>query len=496
MQRLTIYFGLLYLCLIALSWPAHLQSGDNQKSIATAEAIVNEGTLLIDDKYQAKVGSRPHVDIEGKTYSRFGIGLAIIYIPVAFVLKLLSSLGATDTIRHVLFSAIPVAFGITNCGFVYLAAKELGGNRAKATIIAFISSVYTLSFRYTVHDHSEIIQACFFMGALMLLLKQRQVFQLPAFCLLSATVLIKDYNIAIVGLYGLFAIYLAHQRKYAFKRSFANMGAPVAIAVAIILILNYVRYGGILTSGYGNEVFGFSIDYFKRDYWKLLFSFEMGVFTFNPILLISVVGLIIGLKNRNYAMLLILCSFGFLWLLSAFFYAPKGAWSLGPRYIVPILPLLSLGLVFLNFKKRSVTIALIVLLTPAAILSPIYVLQKTQEYDVIRFNLAEDAPALPAQINGLTKILRLKVTGHHQIYPASAFTRNDSTEVYNLEGFETYQFVNTWYSHLATRQKLPIRLPLLCLHLALFMLAYISVIIALIRFPSIESPSSQRPEPQ
>lgn len=495
MHRVTLYFSILYVCLVALSWPAHLQSGDNLTSIVTAQAIINEGTMLIDERYQAKSDQRPHVDIEGKTYSRFGIGLPLLYLPIVVTSNLLSSFIDQEIANHILFSAVPVTFGIIHFYLLFLVMIRLGASSPKAIILTFSASVFTLVFRYTVYDHSEIIQACLFMGALLLLLERRQFYQLSAFSLLSLTVLIKAYNIAIFGLFGLLAIYLCHERKNNIWKTVLYAGIPLLITTIGIFVLNYQRYGAILESGYGKEVTSFAFEYFNRDFWKLLFSFEMGFFTFSPLLLLGVAGMILKFKNRKHITLPALGVFLFLWLLSAFFYEPKGAWSLGPRYIVPAIPFLSLGLVFLNYQARLVRITFITLLTLAAILSPIYVLQKTQEYDVIRFNLSEDHSRLPAQIPGLAKLLWLKSQGYtDQEYPVSQFTGEDSQTIYNLTDYQTYRAVNTWYSHFSDKLGIPLRQPFLAIHLTLFLAAYLSVVISLLHRKSpllVANPSPQ-----
>jgi FtsH-binding integral membrane protein len=123
-----------------------------------------------------KTDRRPNVEIAEKTYSRFGIGLPLIYTPVVIASNALSSFGSRQIIDNLLILAIPVFFGILDFLFLWLVAKEIGASNHTAIIVAFISSVFTLSFRYTVHDHSEIMQACFFMGALPLLLKQKIAF--------------------------------------------------------------------------------------------------------------------------------------------------------------------------------------------------------------------------------------------------------------------------------------------------------------------------------
>lgn len=489
LHKTVIFLGALYLALLGLSWPGHLQSIDNELSVATAEAMLLERTLLIDESYQPKIGGRPLVDVKGKTYSRFGIGLPLLYTPAVIANSLASKFVDPKFAKHTIYSLIPALFGVLNSIFLFLIVRELGANQPKAALITFIACVFTLAFRYSLHDHSEGIQSAFFLAALLLILKGRPTLEFPAFCLLAFTVLVKDYNLIIVGLFGLFTLSQCRNRGGSILGCLARMGVPIAAAVALILGLNFYRYGNPFTSGYGEEAAGFGFDFFLRDAWPLLFSFDMGYYTFSPVLLLAATGLLLGYKKRPALCLMILGTFMFLWLLSGFFWAPTGAWSLGPRYIVPSILLMCIGLVFLDFNRRYAKWSLIALLLPAAVLSPLYVLQKTQEYNVIRFNQAVDEDAMPPQLIGLAKTISLKAQGFEQLYPAEAFTTDKQQQDFDLTEFQTFLHVNTWYSHLENRTGLPLRWPLLTVHLIIFAGAFFYVIFLVFRC-RFEEPSN------
>jgi len=215
-------------------------------SIATAQAIYHEGTMLIDKRYQTKIDIRPHADIEGKTYSRFGIGLPLIYLPIVGLSDFLGHYVNQDLADHLLFSAVPSFFGIVLFLALFKTMRKSGVNQTMAMVLTFASSVFTLSFRYSVHDHSEIIQASLFMCALLLILDKRQWLEIIAFSLLALTIMIKTYNIAIYGLFGLFVVYQSFHRQRSFWRTIIYAGAPLILTIFTIGALNYLRYGNAL----------------------------------------------------------------------------------------------------------------------------------------------------------------------------------------------------------------------------------------------------------
>ena len=51
---------------------------------------------------------------------------------------------------------------------------------------------------------------------------------------------------------------------------------PIGI---ILALFNFLRFGSIFESGYGSEATSFSLQFFKRDWFDYLFSFERGIFS-------------------------------------------------------------------------------------------------------------------------------------------------------------------------------------------------------------------------
>lgn len=81
--------------------------------------------------------------------------------------------------------------------------------------------------------------------------------------------------------------------------------------------------------------------------WLLLVSPFRGVFLLAPVLLLSLYGLVVWLREKTFAAeaRLALAVFGFFFLVNMSFNGYHGGYAAGPRYLVPGLPFLALPLV-------------------------------------------------------------------------------------------------------------------------------------------------------
>jgi hypothetical protein len=114
---------------------------------------------------------------------------------------------------------------------------------------------------------------------------------------------------------------------------------PLAGCAALLLWHNAARFGSPLNSGYSDE--GFTTPLYVGLY-GLLFSSGKSIFLYAPPVLLGLPGLA-WLWRRRPAEALLAGGVGLVTLLySAAWWAWYGGWSWGPRFLVPVLPLLIL----------------------------------------------------------------------------------------------------------------------------------------------------------
>ena len=110
---------------------------------------------------------------------------------------------------------------------------------------------------------------------------------------------------------------------------------PILISVLIYLAYNYIRRGNPLYFGYEEE--RFSEDFIKG-FYGLILSPGKGLFIYNPILLLSLLGIRYIIKQKRGR--LYLC--GYIIVINILFYSKwhnwEGGWTWGPRFLIPTLP--------------------------------------------------------------------------------------------------------------------------------------------------------------
>jgi hypothetical protein len=97
--------------------------------------------------------------------------------------------------------------------------------------------------------------------------------------------------------------------------------------------------------------------------WLITVTPYRGIFFLSPVLLMSIYGIIVWLREKTYAaearLALAIC--GFFFLVNASFNGYHGGFSAGPRYLIPALPFLALPLVVAFTRWRRLTGALAVI---------------------------------------------------------------------------------------------------------------------------------------
>ena len=144
----------------------------------------------------------------------------------------------------------------------------------------------------------------------------------------------------------------------------ARFGIPLAISLLFLGMLNYVRFGGVFVTGRPDADFVFLAPW--RGLWGLLLSPGRGLLVFSPVCLAGFVGFYLLIRQRpifgSTLLIAVVCRIFFF----AGFHDWHGGFGLGPRYLVPVLPilLLPLGLIIhraiLSGSRRNLVAVLLI----------------------------------------------------------------------------------------------------------------------------------------
>ena len=184
-----------------LTAKGHIEINDTDYSLRTAQAIVEDGTLLIEPPDPDMAEDAP-VLVNGKIYSKYGVGLVVLFLPIVLTAKLLAFLPGPDE-SHILgflvsFYNIPFAIGAL-C-FFHRICIHLGATVSGSNLAVLILGIGTFFWKYTVTDYSEVTQLFFILGTAYFLFRDKNGDMFKASIMFSGLLLMKMVNLLLVFL--------------------------------------------------------------------------------------------------------------------------------------------------------------------------------------------------------------------------------------------------------------------------------------------------------
>jgi hypothetical protein len=448
----TLWY-LLFICLVIYIFSAkgYVAVPDTDYSIETAEAIVERGQL--DIPYgEGETLKAP----DGRSYSKFGIGLPLYFVPIVVAgngLSRMTGLPAQEMIGFLVsFANIP--FAILALFFFAKLLRLFGIAEVQAGLLLVGLGLGTLTWPYAVFDFSEAMQ----MGLLMLAVYGVTRRSNPAIVAAGAAfawlVLVKLIYVVFLPAFAIYLLTRPEELRHRL-RILALFTFPLIVACGFLSWLNVVRFGSAFESGYGSEARQFIPSQMWTTVPKFLGSLETGIFVYCPILILGVLGWWEFFKRRRAEAALCLAFIigNFIWATSWWAWGEGWTWW-GPRLLVPTIPLWFLPCAFLfqgaRSRRRLVLFALVTLI---AIITQIPgVLVKDQEIETIKFGMltAAEQKAAPSDYVMAYILLEHKLVLRNEVYRISEFGIPGNREL-NLTGYRTFQGLNLW-TELGARQ--------------------------------------------
>ncbi len=260
--------------------------------------------------------------------------------------------GAQDVVMDAAMVASSATFAALAAALVFLALVRLGIPQRTAVITACVVGLSTPLFSYASWLYSEPLSAAIFLAAAVVLFtgdKERAVSGRQAAVaglLLGLAVWVRPTHLIAVPVFAL--ALLVRDREKAWRAVF-TVCAMAGVFGAAYLLRNQYFFGNPLDFGYptasdgGKNLNSFHTPLLTGLY-GLLFSPGKSVFLFAPVILLAIAGLRrLARLDRGLAVLA-----GGMPLAYLFFYARytqwEGGFCVGPRYLLPAIPLLCLGL--------------------------------------------------------------------------------------------------------------------------------------------------------
>jgi hypothetical protein len=365
-----------------LTSTGRVRTPDEYNTLYTTESLVLRGSTAVPQAVQLH-NFYGRFDVHGVPRAAYTPGHALLCVPWyavgQYALARLPGVPAEDTDLVVAFASClsSATFAALTVTFFFLLLSGIGIPLRAALMATAMVGLATPIFAYSGWLFSEPLSAAIFTGVAWLVFRPKRgdrIHEEPerqsvsresvslrtaalAGLVLGLATIVRPTNVLAIGIFML--ALLARDGKAALRTA-CVMCATSAIGVAILLAHNALLFGSPFAFGYptaaegGKQLNRFDTPFLTGVY-GFLFSPGKSVFIFAPPVILALAGLR-GLWQRERGLAALAVLFP---LIEVLFFAKYSQWEggycVGPRYLVPALVFLSLGLgpVLADARARS-----------------------------------------------------------------------------------------------------------------------------------------------
>lgn len=336
-----------------LVYTGRVTSADGSAILAVTAALVRHGNADIsivgaeDALFERDMSRMGVLGQDGALYSKKGITPSLALIPLVFAAQLVPWLPIQATAS--LFN--PLVTSLTVC-LLFSMVRRIGFSVSVGMGVSLICGLATTAFPYTNTLFGEPLAALLVLAAVYALERRRASadvrWPLLAGAALGCAVGINLSYMLMALTVGMFllVIVLASGAQFIRRQVIAEVfiyAIPIILMLLLIGFYNWARFGNALNSGYYFEAGEGFTRPIPAGLFGLFLSPYRGLVWYSPMTLAAVPGLLLLRKQHPSLTALIIT----LVFVQAVTYAGWWSWHggvvWGPRFLVPILPLLSIG---------------------------------------------------------------------------------------------------------------------------------------------------------
>ena len=343
-------FLLLFSC-YALTTPGHLSSIDGNIILQSSRNLLATGSGDVPRDTSDVRDALTPAGVDGRFYPVWGPGLVLAHVPTLFVVRHLEFLRPVIGARLVSSRQRDEFYAPFTCAWLMAAAvvalalcgPALGFAWRGSLWLAALVAIASPLWHYARFDTNEPLQCAALIWATYFLLRVKNgaggVSAAGAGAMLGIAVAAKAQNVSIVPWFLLYAAWVAPAPR---MRALVPMLAPLATAALALGALNYARYGSPINTGYHLQASAFQHPFFDGVF-VLLFSLGFGLFTFFPALYVLPLSAFRFVTLFAAESALIVAALLTHLLVDAKVLVYWGC-GWGPRFLVPLVPMLALAL--------------------------------------------------------------------------------------------------------------------------------------------------------
>src|SRR6266536_2121777 len=328
---------------------------DDVSMLAVADAILERHTVSVSANTPASREGR-----DGRHYSETGLGLSLLALPLDYAGHALEFLDPVPKMQAP--SGIPIAgariYVVSFAGplamaaavaLLFLLARALAFEPVPALAAAASLGLGTFAWHYARTFMTESPSLLALLAGVYAMLRmtrgdgRRWAALSGAAC--GIAVLLRPANAIALPTIGLWLAWhlvsdISTQRER--LKALVSWASPIAVCLLVIADYNYVRFGSVFETGFGIEALAFTTP-LSTGLTGLLISPGKSLFIYAPIVLAGVAGLWpLAADRRRFAVVCVLLVASYV-VFYAKWYMWWGGGTWGPRFLVPILPYVTIG---------------------------------------------------------------------------------------------------------------------------------------------------------
>jgi hypothetical protein len=340
-----------------------ISEADGIVNFMTTQSIVETASFAVSCDY-------PDIfivqGVDEKCYSKYGIGWPLMSIPLYLVGRFISGPVPPNpnelSLPRLTVSTLNQFVTAATCSTLYVLGFRISSDRRRAVELTFAFGLLTIAWPYASTSFSQPVIGFLILFSIMLVGSSNRspMRSLLAGFALGVAFLVRLDSLLLILMVFIWMMHKIKSAKTGLDKgsvlSITTISVPIFASFAVFAIAQLSHYGSLFQTGYGGE--GWSSP-FLTGFFGLLFSFGKGVVFYSPLILLALPGLFILYRQgvKDLALLAFLLFVSQLLAYSSW-WSWMGGWSWGPRFLVPSLPLLMIGLLpWLNsrtFARKSV----------------------------------------------------------------------------------------------------------------------------------------------
>jgi hypothetical protein len=381
--KLSISIFITCFLFYALTWSGHHYSIDGVVMFQYAKALAFDHSFFMN----------PPIVWQDSEFavSRWAIGMTLVYIPILLILSVTFFREHPEIYKIPFVPGEPVNFELISnlsykyCSFVnplltattavilFLLALKLNFSKKHACIAALAFGLLSPATVYAKYDFAQPLASLLLSLSFYLIAGASEKGGLKLFLTgicIGFAILTRTEFIFLLPPIFILAVYFQQSKPYPLTlrriRNVAVIAIPILFFITFDLIINKIRFGSILSSGYDPNI-EVSLDpvHFLMAFVGNLISPGRGILIFFPLTLLSVLGFRYLFRQDRFQALIMGAIIGTQLLFYVFWKDWGAGISWGPRFLIPLLPFLTLlGILgYTSLKIERTTIRRIILVT-------------------------------------------------------------------------------------------------------------------------------------